>query len=189
MRHFQINNRKSSFGCGVGKSFKVKVNPLSPPIEETNGIAVDQFFAQSHNLVHGFVSTSPLMADNASALSHLSPVSGQSALPKDLTDKDIFNMIVSRKIQTPAELSKLLSLRPNKSNFDEPVPEPAPEPESVVRYSKVLKLNDGVAFEDPSADEYMVFSVAANCNIKDRIVNYTIFTYKITLFFEFLFLI
>ena len=128
MRHFQIHNRKSSYGCGVGKTYTIKVNPLSPLIEETNEIPVDQFFAQPHNLVNGFVSTSPLMADNASALSHLSPVSGQSALPKDLSDKDIFNMIISRKIQTPAELSKLLALRPNKAKFVEPVAEPAPEP-------------------------------------------------------------
>lgn len=128
MKHFQINNRTSSFGRGVGQVFTIKVSPLSPPVEETNGIAIDQFFAQEHNLVHGFVSTSPLMADNVSALSHLSPVSGQKSLSKDLTDDDIFNMIVSRKIQTPAELSKLLSLRPNKSKFDEPVPDPAPVP-------------------------------------------------------------
>ena len=117
MRHFQIFNRNSSYGHGVGRTFKIQVNPMSPPIEETNGIAVDQFFAQPHNLIHGFVSTSPLMANNSSALSHLSPVSGQSSLSKDLSDKDIFNMIISRKIQTPSELSRLLALRPDINQF------------------------------------------------------------------------
>ena len=66
----------------------------------------------------------------------------------------------------------------------DPEPEPAPEPESVVRYSKVLKLNDGVVFEDPSADEDVIFTDGTLGDVyfvgEDGIVNDVIWYFYVT---------
>lgn len=101
-------------------SYSVVV-PHSTKVEEKSfSLSVDQYFSQSHNLRNGFVSTSPELFDDPQTATHSMVLPPERSLPSDLCDDDIHNMVVSRKLQSPAELAELHRLRPNKEDFEDP---------------------------------------------------------------------
>ena len=85
--------------------------------KESPVLSVDQFFSQEHRLKNGFIDTSPLNCADASASAHIATTGAQQSFPADTDINDIFNMIVSHKLQTPAELSQLVMLRPKEDDF------------------------------------------------------------------------
>lgn len=137
MKHFQTHKPTRFFFPKLLTSDLTILRPhTSEPVKESCMLSVDQFFAESHNRINGFVSTSPTMYDDPQAASHMAPVAAERPLSSKLSDEDIHNMVVSRKIQSRAELSELTRLRPQEDDFKpvdstpvDPVPtsvDPAP---------------------------------------------------------------
>lgn len=117
-KHRQINNFNYSFPIVVliGKKDK-KVNNL---------LSVDQFFAQRHLLCHGFIDTSPELADNPATQGHMFPL--DSPIMPKRTDDELMSMNVSKHCQTLAEVSALAkSIRP-AVDVNEPSVEDSSEP-------------------------------------------------------------
>ena len=127
MLHRQIHNRSLNFGHISNEFRQISVSPMETR-KESVVLSVDQFFSQHHRLKNGFIDTSPLNCADASASAHISPTGAQKSFPADADINEIFGMIVSRKIQTPAELSRLVMLRPKESDFVDPTPDPTPDP-------------------------------------------------------------
>lgn len=103
------------------------VNDFGREIDCPANIAIDQFYALEHNLQNGFVDTSPDMMSNPQAAAHIQPMTAEKPLPADITNEQLFDMVVPRKLQSPAELSRLADLRPRESDYKEPnvIVEPA----------------------------------------------------------------
>lgn len=122
--HVQMHDICHVFSLISSKEFDIKVSPVKPVVKESAMLAVDQFFSQSHRLRNGFVDTSPSCLDDSAAAAHITPVEGEQPFPADMTDDDIHGLVVSKKVQTPAELSRLKSLRPDISQYQEPEDDP-----------------------------------------------------------------
>lgn len=93
-------------------------------VDCSSNIPIDQFYAQEQNLINGFIDTSPDVLANPQSATHLMPTSAEKPLPADLTNEQLFDMLVPRKLQTPAEISRLARLKPNELEF-KPVVEPS----------------------------------------------------------------
>lgn len=131
MQHYQIHNRVNSFP--VNSSYEVEISFTGrEPKKESLQIPIDQFFSQSHNLVDGAISTSPLMYDNPNSLGHLSPVEPERSLPADTPVDDIHRMVISKDCQSLSQVQQLKRLRPVETDFlevdkvEQPVEPPQP---------------------------------------------------------------
>lgn len=122
--HSQIHDICHVFCLSSSKEFTIKVSPVKPVVKESAMLAVDQFFSQHHRLRNGFVDTSPRCLDDSAAAAHITPVEGEKPFPADMTDDEIHGLVVSKKVQTPAELSRLKSLRPDISQYQETEEDP-----------------------------------------------------------------
>lgn len=111
-----MHNRVNSFP--VNSNYEVEISFVGrQPKKESLQIPIDQFFSQSHNLVDGAISTSPLMCDNPSAVGHLSPVDAERSLPSDTPVDDIHRMVISKDCQSLSQVQQLKHLRPVESDF------------------------------------------------------------------------
>lgn len=126
MLHRQIHNRSLNFGHISNEFREISVSPMETR-KESVVLSVDQFFSQQHRLKNGFIDTSPLNCADASASAHIFPTGAQKSFPADAKLDDIFSMIVSKKIQTPAELSRLVMLRPKESDYEDFAPDSTPD--------------------------------------------------------------
>lgn len=125
-KHFQFHKGKSP--CFPFVSSQVRtINFGRKSVEENPNLVVDQFFSQEHNLRDGFISTAPDMYDDPQAASHLGPDAPEQRMPQGMTDDDLHALVISKKVQTPAELAKLRKLRPVQEELD-PVDPPASDP-------------------------------------------------------------
>lgn len=112
------------------------VRPFSSTtLDDSTSLSVDQFFSQSHNLRNGFISTSPELFDDPQTAAHSMQLPSERPLPSDMSVDEIHNMVVSRKIQSPAELAELSKLRPNPSDFEHEVVDVVNDPSSTVNPS------------------------------------------------------
>lgn len=92
-------------------------------VDCASNIPIDQFYALEHNLVNGFIDTSPDILSNPQAASHIVPQSAERPLPAEMSNEQIYQLLVPRKLQSPAELSRLRDLCPKPINFAEPIVE------------------------------------------------------------------
>lgn len=112
-KRFQRNiSRGMSFVPLTNIETTVVVAPHLPKKMESKVIAVDQFFSQEHNLINGFISTSPALLDSAQGSAHFFPVDPETPMSSQFTDEDIHGMVISKKVQTKAEVSRVSELRP-----------------------------------------------------------------------------
>lgn len=111
--------RPYRLSCIPTETFNVKVPHSNDVKQKSMALSVDQYFSQPHNLRNGFISTSPELYEDPQTASHVMILPEERSLPSDLSDDEIHGMVVSRKLQSPAELFELHRLRPNKDDFVE----------------------------------------------------------------------
>lgn len=119
-KHTQMHSikiRRAPFVSDYNVKF---VTEFGREIDCPANIPIDQFYALEHNLVNGFVDTSPDMLANPQAAAHLRPTSAEKPLPSDLSNDELFSRLVPRKLQSPAEIGHLNDLCPRREMFEEP---------------------------------------------------------------------
>lgn len=114
-----VKNRHASFVSDYNVTF---VGEFGREFDCPANIPIDQFYALEHNLYNGFVDTSPDVLSNPQAAAHLRPTSAEKPLPADLTNEQLFDRLVPRKLQSPAEISHLNELCPQRDAFIEVEP-------------------------------------------------------------------